>query len=106
MGYGRNPYQAVQDFRTTLQRSLSCVTPSVIAVRGTTYEVGSEHALILGVPETVKLSGSDVALSVRIYARIVERGEGTPYRAYLTSYFYTLADLEGREILTYHTKSV
>ena len=104
VGYGRNPYQAVQDFRSSLQRAISCVTPSVIAVRSATdYGVGSEHALTLGVPEAVKLPGANIALSIRAYARVVEREDGAaPGRVELAYYFHTLQDAQGREIITYH----
>jgi hypothetical protein len=104
VGYGRNPYQAVQDFRSSLQRAISCVTPSVIAVRSATgYGVGSEHALTLGVPEAVKLPGAGISLSVRAYARVVERDDGAaPWRVDLASYFHTLRDAQGREVIAYH----
>jgi hypothetical protein len=104
VGYGRNPYGAVQDFRSSLQRAISCVTPSVIAVRSAAgYGVGSEHALALGVPEAVRLAGTDIALSVRAYASVVEREEGSAaWRVGLSSYFYTLRDAQGPEIIAYH----
>ncbi|MGH3146042.1 MAG: hypothetical protein ACRDTR_09605 [Rubrobacter sp.] len=103
VGYGRNPYQAVQDFRSSLQRAISCVTPSVIVVRSATgYSVGLEHALTLGVPEAVKLSGADIAFSVRAYARVVERDGGSPWRVDLVSYFYTLRDAQAQEVIAYH----
>ncbi len=104
VGYGRNPYQAVQDFRSSLQRAISCVSPSVIVVRSASaYGVGSEHALTLGVPEAVKLPGADIALSIRAYARVVERDDGVaPWSADLVSYFYTLRDAQAGEIVAYH----
>lgn len=103
VGYGRNPYQAVQDLRSTLQRAISCVASSVLTVQSATgYGVGSTHALILGTPEPVKLPGSSVALSIRVYAQVAEPIGEAPWRADLASYFHTLRDLEGREILAYH----
>lgn len=107
MGYGRNPYQAVQDFRSTLQRSVSCVTASVLTVRSVEgYGAGSEHALVLGDVEAVRLPGADVALSIRAYARVRESGDdeaaASPWRADLVAYFYTLEERGGPEILAYH----
>ncbi|MGF1471184.1 MAG: hypothetical protein ACFB50_05485 [Rubrobacteraceae bacterium] len=58
--------------------------------------------MVLGSPEPTKLPGSGIALSIRAYARVVERTQKAPWRADLTSYFYTLKDLEGREIVAYH----
>lgn len=103
VGYGRNPYQAVQDLRSTLQRAISCVTSSVFMVQSANgYAVGSTHALVLGSPEATRLPGSSIALSIRVYARVAERTGEAPWRADLASYFYTLRDLEGQEILAYH----
>lgn len=102
-GYGRNPYGAVQDLRSSLQRSISCVTPSVVVVQSAKgYAVGSMHALVLGSPEPARLPGSGVALSIRVYARVAERVREAPWRADLASYFYTLRDLEGQEVVAYH----
>ncbi len=80
MGQGRNPYQAVQNYRSALLRVISCVTPSVIVVRSVEgFRPGSEHRLALGPEEAIKLPGAAVSLSVQIFTRVSEQaGQTSP----------------------------
>lgn len=101
--FGRTPYEAVQNFRSALQRAISCVTPAVIIARGSGYHPGSEHTMILGDTESVKLPGADVALTMKLLARVQERGgHSGEWRVTTTAYSYTLSEPEGREIIVYH----
>ncbi len=104
MGQGRNPYQAVQNYRSSLQRIVSCVTSSVILVGSTQgYRPGSEHRLALGPEEAVRLPGANVSLSVQVFARVLEQGErALPWTVSPFGYYYALREPEGPEIVTYH----
>ena len=103
MGYGRNPYQAVQNYRSALQRVISCVTPSVILVGSTQgYRPGSEHRLVLGPEEAVKLPGADLSLSVQVFARVSDQAGQAPWTVSTFGYYYTLREPEGPEIVAYH----
>ncbi len=103
MGHGRSPYQAVQNFRSSLQRLVSCVTDSVVTIRGADYRPGSEFFLTLGEGEPVKLPGVDVALWIRHFARVVEHEvPQNPWRVSPIGYLYTLLEArEGGEIVSY-----
>lgn len=100
--YGRTPYEAIQNFRSTLQRVVSCITDSVIVVRGSEYGPGSEHFLSLGSGGPIKQSGVDIALWIRHFARVVEHDASrTPWRAETIGYLYSLLEDKGQEIISY-----
>jgi hypothetical protein len=103
MGQGRNPYQAVQSYRSSFQRAVSCVTPSVIlASSAQGYRPRSEHRLALGPEEAVKLPGADISLSVQVFARVSEQAGQAPWTVSTFGYSYVLREPEGPEILAYH----
>lgn len=86
--FGRTPYEAVQNFRSALQRAISCVTPAVIVVRSSGYHPGSEHVVLLGDAGSVRLTGGvDVALTVKLLARVLEHdGHLGQWRVDTTAY--------------------
>ncbi len=103
MGQGRNPYQAVQSYRSSLQRAVSCVTSSVILVGSTQgYRPGSEHRLVLGPEEAVRLPGADLSLSVQVFAWVSEPAGQAPWTVSPFGYYYALRESEGPEIVAYH----
>lgn len=73
-------------------------------VRGTEgYRAGTKHLLALGSDEAVKLPGADIALSMQIFARVLERADqAPPWEVSPFGYLYALKEPEGREILAYH----
>lgn len=59
--------------------------------------------MVLGDVEAVRLPGADVALFVRILARVQEHdGERGQWRVTTTAYDYALREPEGREIIVFH----
>lgn len=105
-GYGRNPYGAVQNLRSALQRAISCVTPSVLTVRSSAgeYGPGSEHALTLGSGEPARMAGiAGISLWLRHFARVSgHEGLQGPWRADTVGYYYAILDKEEQEVISYH----
>lgn len=100
---GRTPAEAVNNYLGPLQRAISCVTNSVLNVRGGYYPSSDPHPLALGDGTPVKLSG-DPALFLTVLQnyRVVEfERPGGPWMVSIVSYFYALEDDDGREVL-YH----
>lgn len=103
MLFGRTPYEAVQNRRSALQRAVSCVSPSVVVVRGSGYHTGSEHALFVGNVEPAKLSRSDITLSVKLLVHVRSHaGYEGRWAATVVAYSYALRGSEGAEIIVYH----
>lgn len=101
---GRTPYEAVQNFLSPLQRTLSRFTPSVLAVGGG-YYAGADHTALLNNGLPVRLAG-DLALGliVSLRYRVIEEpqpGIG-PWRVETTGYVYAILDGAGQEMLAYH----
>jgi hypothetical protein len=102
VGQGRNPYQAVRSYRSSLQKTVSCVTASVILVGSMQgYRPGSEHRLVLGPEEAVRLPGADLSLSVQVFARVSEQAGQALWRVSPFGYYYALRESGGPEIVAY-----
>jgi hypothetical protein len=101
---GRTPAEAVRSYRNTLQRALSCVTPNILLL--------SPHASApTPYRHEVTLSGSPVPLTgegriaLRVRSRFIVVSTDNASRlwqARTIGYFYTLHEINGREILGYH----
>ncbi len=100
---GRTPSEAVQNYLEPLQRAISCVTNSVLNVRGGYHPSADPHPLALAGGAPVSLSSNPaISMSVLQNYRILEyEGPGGPWKVSIVSYYYSLEDTERREIL-YH----
>lgn len=99
---GRNPAEAVENYRGPLQRALSCAILAVLNVRGG-YQPGREHGLTLGDGGVQPLRGVNLSFSIAQRYRIVEDptpGQG-PWRVQTTSYSYSLETRDEQEVLRY-----
>jgi hypothetical protein len=100
---GRTPAEAVQNYLDPLLKAISCVTDSVLSVRGGYHPSPDPHPLALANGDSVIISSSPhISLSVLQHYRIVEyEGPHGPWKVTIVSYYYALEDAEGHEIL-YH----
>jgi len=100
---GRTPSEAVNNYLGPLQRAISCVTKAVLNVRGGYYPSPDPHPLALGDGAPVTISSDPpLLLTVLQNYRVVEfEGPRGPWKVSIVSYFYSLEDREGREVL-YH----
>ena len=96
---GRTPPEAVQNFLDPLQKSLSCLTRTVVNVRGG-YYAPRPHALVLGDSSSTRLLSNPAGyLSVFQNYRVVEdEGDRGPWKVSIVSYLYSLGDEDGHEI--------
>ncbi len=100
---GRTPAEAVNDYLEPLSRAISCVTNSVLDVRGGYYQSHEPHTMILAGGESVRLPQSRRAISViGLYELVRYAGTGGPWEARTAGYYYALEDDNGREIIAYH----
>lgn len=101
---GRTPHEAVQNFLSPLQRTLSRFTPNVLTVGGG-YRPGAEHVATVNGGRPTRLSGNDrLGMILTMRYRIIEEpqpGVG-PWRVETTGYLYVIGDGEDREIVAYH----
>ena len=104
MTTGRNPADAVNNYRHGIQRAISCVTTSVANVAGGYYPSPFPHRLTINNGESVTLGGhSQFMFGLQQNYRIVESEEtGTPWRVDVIGYDYVIYDAEQREVLLYH----
>lgn len=100
---GKTEAEAVNNYIDPLHKAISCVTDSVLTVSGGYYSSSTPHALTLGIGSPVRLSGDPIlSLSVLQNYRVIEfEGPRGPWKVTIVSYFYSLEDDEGREIV-YH----
>ena len=82
---------------------VSCVTDSVVTIRGADYRPGSELFLTLGEGLAVKLPGAAVAQWISHFARVVEHeSPQTTWRASTIASLYTLLEARaGGEFVSY-----
>lgn len=103
---GRTPHDAFQNFIQPLQRSLSCVTGTVLFVREGGYHPRDEpYALTIGAPVRIGgPHGTHFGLSVDQQYRLVEyEGPRGPWKVSTIAYEYALlTDVDGDEIVAYH----
>ena len=100
---GRTPADAVNNYLGPLQRAISCVTRSVLNVRGGYNPSPDPHPLALGDGSPVRISTDPpIFLTVLQNYRLVEfEGPRGPWKVSIVSYYYSLEDGEGHEVL-YH----
>ena len=104
MTLGRSAAEAVNNYRHSIQRLISCVTDSVVDVAGGYHLSPVPHTLALNSGEPVFLNGpSRLMLGLRQNYRIVEAGppEQT-HEVEIAGYNYVVYDSERREVLIYH----
>ncbi len=101
---GRTEAEAVSNYVGMIQRAVSCVSDSVVSVRGGYYVADTSHTLILNRGNPVRLRGTSALwLSIQQYYRIVESGESrTPWAVSEVGYRYNVMDADAKEILAYH----
>lgn len=101
---GRTETEAVQNFSDVLQKAASCITDSVVSIRGGYHVSVRPHRLTLGPDEFVRLGGEGrLSLSVILFYRIIENSEPRePWRIATTTYSYTFADESLQEVIAYH----
>ena len=104
MTTGRTPAEAVNDYRHSIQRVVSCVTTSVVGVAGGYHPSPFPHRLTINGGQPVALGGpSQFMLALQQNYRIVESEQsGTPWRVDVVGYDYVTYDAEQREVLLYH----
>ncbi len=100
----RTPAEAVAEFVALLQQALSCVTDSVLDVRGGYRPSDEPHAATLNRGVPVRLHGHDrLGLLVSLYYRIVEDSSiQGPWVVRTAAYYFALTDSDDKELLTYH----
>lgn len=101
---GRTEPEAAQNFHEALQTAVSCITDSIISIRGGYHVSVRPHRLTLGPDEFVRLGGEGrLSLSVILFYRIIESSDpGAQWRIITTTYFYTFADDASQEVIAYH----
>ena len=104
---GRTPAEAVNNYLAPLQRAISCVTNSVLNVRGGYHPAPAPHPLALAGGDPVPLhSNPSISLSVLQHYRIVEyEGPSGPWKVSIVSYYYSLEDAgedSGKREILYH----
>ena len=101
---GKLEYEAVQRFRESLQRTLSCIVRGAyVDVKGGYYPSPNPHPLTLmdGLPVELG-SGTEFSIRVSQQYRLIEAPSATrPWRVTTVAYHYTLQEAEGAEILSY-----
>ena len=104
MTTGRSPSEAVAEYRHSIQRMLSCVTPSVVDVAGGYYPAQVPHRLTLNGGVPVALGGpSRFKLELQQYYSILDTGRPDAlWMVNVVGYYYAVHDYEEREVLLYH----
>lgn len=104
MTLGRTPAEAVNNYVESLQTPVSCVSNSIVTVRGGYYVSNRSHILELNNGHPVRLAGtSRLWIAFRQYYRIVESElPRTRWTVIETGYEYSIMDADHREILAYH----
>ena len=104
MTTGRNPAEAVSNYRHSIQRMASCVTTSVVDVAGGYHPSVIPHRLTMNGGIPVALGGpSQLMFGLQQNYRIVESElSGIPWGVEVLGYYYAVHDSEQREMLLYH----
>lgn len=105
----RTAAEAVEHYRTSIQRTLTCVTRDVISLQGapgrSPYDPGvDDHVMELGRPGVVRLTGAE-QLSLRVLFRyqIGSTGEhGRGWDVTTRAYYYAVRDADRDEVVAYH----
>ena len=101
---GRTEAEAVSNYVEMIQRAVSCVSDSVVSVRGGYYVADTSHTLVMNRGNPVRLGGTSALwLSIQQYYRIVgSETPRTPWTVAEVGYRYEVMDADAREILAYH----
>jgi hypothetical protein len=103
----RNARGAVDRYLGRLQRQISCVTETVFQLSTEERAWGKVFIAFLRRGDPVALGGETrLMLSAREYFRLVEEPSARErWATRTTTYYYTLNDMAGREIISYHWHS-
>ena len=102
MTLSQTSHEAVANHLDTLQKLVSCVTPSVVVTE-------FYHPLVVPIPVTINY-GEPVSLrgpsrfqfALRQSFIAVDSGQNSSWRVGVRSFSYEIHDSEGREVLLYH----
>ena len=105
---GRTPAEAVNNYIDSIQLVVSCVSDSVVTVRGGYYVSDTSHILDLNEGNPIRIRGSSrLWLAFRQYYRIIESEiRHAPWTVVVEGYEYNFLDSDQREILAYHWHSM
>ena len=83
---------------------MSCLTDSVLTVRGGYHVAAEPHAMVLARGDPVRVSGTELAVRITQHYRIVEAsGPRGPWKVSTAAYWYSLEQLdEWSEIIAFH----
>lgn len=101
---GATEYEAVERYRESLRRSISCVVrDAFLDVKGRYYVSATPHPITLDRGLPVDLAGGDLSVAVTQHYRLIEKpSSAEPWQVSTVAYFYALRDADGQEILAYH----
>ena len=102
MTTGRSPAEAVNYYRHSIQRMVSCVTISVVDVAGGYYPSPVPHRLTMNGGLPVALGGPSQFRLQQNYRIVESELSGAPWRVEVVDYDYVIYDVEQREVLLYH----
>ncbi len=100
----RTPSEAVNNYVDSIQLAVSCVSNSVVTVRGGYYPDSTPHTLALNNAEPVRLGGiSGLWLLLEQQYRIVQSDPSSVlWTISEVRYEYIVFDADGREVFAYH----
>jgi hypothetical protein len=102
---GSSPYEAFDNFRSLLQRAISCVNGQahLWAVGSNGYSPGQTHALTPDAGEPIDLAGGRRLRLASQFDYRIEKAEGErgPWKVTTEAYQHALEDEDGREIIAY-----
>jgi hypothetical protein len=102
---GRTPHEAVTTFLEPLSQAVSCITNSVINVRGGYYASAEPHPLTLNDGAPVYI-GDDLRLVVGLRYLVKQHTDASHlWHAGVVAYIYTVTDTMQREIISYQWHS-
>jgi hypothetical protein len=103
---GESPYEAFDNFRSPLQRAISCVNREahLWALGSNGYAPGQTHALTPDAGEPVDLAGEPRFRLAFLFTYRIEKAEGEhgPWKVTTKAYFHALETEDGQEIIAYH----
>ena len=104
MTTGRRPAEVVNNYRSDVQRLISCVTDAVVGVDGGYYPSPNPHFLTMNSGRPVTLGGpSRLMFRLQQNYRIVDSGlTGDAWQVDVVGYNYAVIDAEVTEVLLYH----
>ncbi len=100
----RTPAEAVNSYIESIQLAISCITYSVVTVRGGYYPSDRPHTLSLNDGSPVRLGGiSRLRLLIEQQYRVLQLDTPTGlWTVDVVNYQYAVFDTNDREVLAYH----